>query len=195
MERADRLRLLQRRRRLRTARKFVIVACVAAAVVQVARSNQIPQVRLPAAAPTVTTRSDTGDEWRNVLAALDDCRQELFRSRIKSRIDDCDAPGSAAWRSDSRALERAIAQDVQIESLPLVLIAAQPLARRWSDANEYVQLLVRDRLAQNSVRIAGQELQIAARSDAEWLVTLRRSRPAGQWRYFEVRPKPAGKAS
>lgn len=195
VDRSERLRLLQRQRRLRQARQLLIVACVAAAIVQVSRGNQSPETKLPAAVPTATAQREAADDWRTVLHSLDECRQELFRSRLRNLLSRCDAPGSAAWRSDDRALQRAIAQDVLIESLPLRLIAVEPLARRWSDANEYVQLLVRDRLDANAITVAAQQLQLPARAEAEWLVTLRRSRPAGDWRYFEIKRRPVGQAS
>lgn len=190
VDRVERLQILQRQRRLRTARKLLIVACVAAATVQVFRGHRAAEPQYPPATSAVATSTAFADEWSQQLRELDECRQSLFRSRIKAMLDNCDVPGSAAWRSDSRALERAVAQDVQIASLPLELISAQPLARRWSEANEYVQLLVRDRLDANTINVAGLETRIPGRPAAEWLVTLRRSRPMGEWRYFEVKPKP-----
>lgn len=151
-------------------------------------------VQQPAAPrPPVETTADV--QWLSVLRDLDGCRQELFRSQVRDLLSKCDVPGSAAWRADSRALDRLISQQVRIAAVPLELISAEVQARRWSEQNEYVQLLVRDRLAENEVSIADAQLKIAARDVAEWSVTLRRGKSAAEWRYFEIKRRPMPSAS
>ena len=188
MDQRERARRLERRRRLRLARNALLGAVLglAAANVWLGHSDWTPPTPAVSSSATASAAEVVGS-WRAELGRLDACRNRLLSGRDGSALE-CYAPDSPAEAADRRALDELIQREVEFARLPLEIISADVIDKRWSDSGEFVRLFVRDELDSNQVRVDGQQVSLPSRPPAEWEVTLWREGPERQWRWYEVRP-------
>ena len=160
--------------RRRVALAVVLAAAVAAGALSLAGSREPAPARAASAARS----------WADVLVALDAARSAAFAAGDVDGLAAVDLPGSAAARSDRRALDRLVRAGVRPRGLRLDVAVAGVIG---TDAARVRLRVVDARPSYELVDASGAVVRsVAARPARAWRVELRAV--GEQWRVARVRP-------
>lgn len=145
------------------------------------------------AAPTTVTlpsRSSSVEadiDWYGVLTDIDQLRNQALQNRDAGLLALAVDKSGPAFTAESEVVSQLIADDLRISGLKYVVLAVQERFRRWTGAQEFVELAVRDRRdAYEQTSADGRSTTVPARPEREWNVTLMRSGPHSDWRLWQV---------
>ncbi|MFZ9308881.1 MAG: hypothetical protein ACO24W_01635 [Candidatus Nanopelagicales bacterium] len=174
-----RLQTLQRKTRIQRWKYVIAAVLIALAGIGVTLSN--PSHSMPAVTQLIedsavplssTPASQTpGIDYFSVILALDELRNEAFRSRNFDALLMVSAQNSPQLLRDQKILKRIIEENLAVEFALVTLISVEPISTSSSDE---VLLKVRDQ-RENQER--------------SWNVKLIRQSD-GRWRFFEVTSVP-----
>lgn len=123
-------------------------------------------------------QSSPSNQWIDIVAGLDACRNHAFRNLDEQALAKCVAIDSAQYKSDLAALSELAADHLKLSAESLRISQISEIGSRWSESGEFVVLKVIDCLQ------LGEDL---CEENREWLVTLEKNETG--WLLWETKLK------